>query len=620
MDIEQKARQLIDQAKECINKQDYNEAKKYLEQCLEQHKVAEAYHDLGVIYYMEGSLELAVSNLQLSVQTEPDYHVGYINLARIFFENGEKNKALEYCILATQAAPEEASYKDELVKIFRNQNFIMFHPEFKRVILDCLQTVNIDHDGLAVSWLSILKHDPAIGPLFSLGRKKNYKSFKKSFLKQKDYSGFKDPYFSLGLKRFMVPNLTFEKFITFVRRFLLELVLDGNSDLIKDDTFQDFTRALAEYCLSTHYVLGISDDEKQNVLDLHGQVSSWDDGLENPFAVFVLACYQPIFKLPNIEIVRGSISDDDFTKVHIDNPLQQESIKETISSLTGIKDGVSSEVREQYEEFPYPYWKSLTRINTFQEILDGWGAKRDNILVAGCGTGKEVLDMAAALPESNILAIDLSLSSLSYAIRNARELNIENVTFKHADILELENIDMEFDIITSMGVLHHLKDPMAGWRILEKKLKPGGYMAVALYSEIARRSIVNVRDLIAKKKYGSSAEEIRRFRADCPKVLKKNDFTYITEKLRDFYSLAECRDLLFHVQENRFTIPQINECLDDLKLEFIRFIVSPECENSYSSLFPNDSDKKDLNNWDNFEKKNPDAFKSMYTFWCHKSE
>ena len=39
----------------------------------------------------------------------------------------------------------------------------------------------------------------------------------------------------------------------------------------------------------------------------------------------------------------------------------------------------------------------------------------------------------------------------------------------------------------------------------------------------------------------------------------------------DFYSLSELRDLLFHVQEHRFTIPLIKDHLNKLGLKFCGF-------------------------------------------------
>ena len=53
-----------------------------------------------------------------------------------------------------------------------------------------------------------------------------------------------------------------------------------------------------------------------------------------------------------------------------------------------------------------------------------------------------------------------------------------------ADILHLHQIGKKFDIIESAGVLHHMNEPMAGWRVLTDLLKSGGLMKVGLYSEL----------------------------------------------------------------------------------------------------------------------------------------
>ena len=35
-----------------------------------------------------------------------------------------------------------------------------------------------------------------------------------------------------------------------------------------------------------------------------------------------------------------------------------------------------------------------------------------------------------------------------------------------ADILDLHKLNKQFDIIESVGVLHHMNDPLLGWKIL----------------------------------------------------------------------------------------------------------------------------------------------------------
>ena len=85
----------------------------------------------------------------------------------------------------------------------------------------------------------------------------------------------------------------------------------------------------------------------------------------------------------------------------------------------------------------------------------------------------------------------------------------------------------------------------------------------------------------------------------------------------DFYNLSTLRDLLFHVQEHRFTIPQIKEHLNDLGLHFCGFEadwVVKEYKNSNTCS----EDPYDLDKWQAYEEANPRTFLGMYQFWCQK--
>ena len=55
--------------------------------------------------------------------------------------------------------------------------------------------------------------------------------------------------------------------------------------------------------------------------------------------------------------------------------------------------------------------------------------------------------------------------------RMSTEFNFTNTHYLQADILHLHQIDKKFDIIESSGVLHHMNNPMAGWKVLDL-LKP----------------------------------------------------------------------------------------------------------------------------------------------------
>ena len=126
--------------------------------------------------------------------------------------------------------------------------------------------------------------------------------------------------------------------------------------------------------------------------------------------------------------------------------------------------------------------------------------------------GQHSIGTATSFKSSKVLAIDLSLSSLAYAKRKTDELGIENIKYMQADILDLNNLNKKFDIIESAGVLHHMDNPMAGWRVLTDCLKPKGLMKIGLYSELARQHIVKMRQEISEAGIGLSHSAMRSFR------------------------------------------------------------------------------------------------------------
>jgi len=184
-----------------------------------------------------------------------------------------------------------------------------------------------------------------------------------------------------------------------------------------------------------------------------------------------------------------------------------------------------------------------------------------------------------------------------------------------ADILDLGNLDKKFDIIESAGVLHHMGDPLAGWRVLTDCLESGGLMKIGLYSELARQHIVSMREEIHQSGTGSSDNAMKLFRSDVINSDKVHHEQILTSN--DFYSLSTLRDLLFHAQEHRFTIPQIKDCLSQLGLNFCGF-ESDKIVSDFKLTNTSADDPYDLDKWGLYEKDNPRSFAGMYQFWCQK--
>jgi len=278
-------------------------------------------------------------------------------------------------------------------------------------------------------------------------------------------------------------------------------------------------------------------------------------------------------------------------------------------------------VQALYEKHPYPRWASSNMHAPDSPAMgrDSSGGSNE-ILVAGCGTGRQLFATVAENPDARITAIDISRTSLAYARRKASDAGMaDRIRFLHADILSMAGWPEQFDIVESLGVLHHMADPFAAWQVLTDRLKPGGRFKVALYSEIARSYFVQVQQMVQDQGIPPTAEGIRALRAA---ILARPQHDALRQNLvsaGDFYTVSAIRDLVFHVQEHRYTLPQIDGMLGRLGLEFECFLFSDsEVPGRYDAMLPDDPQRTNLANWHQYEQGNPETFLGTYMFWCRK--
>jgi 2-polyprenyl-3-methyl-5-hydroxy-6-metoxy-1,4-benzoquinol methylase len=314
----------------------------------------------------------------------------------------------------------------------------------------------------------------------------------------------------------------------------------------------------------------------------------------------------------------------------IAEPGEEAKLRNAMSALTPIDDATSRQVRAHYEESPYPHWIKPVRHGAsttldafvrarfpsapFREL--GRGADLD-ILIAGCGTGRQSVETAQRFAGARILAVDLSLASLAFAQRQSRATGLSAIQYAQADIMALPTIGRSFDLIESTGVLHHLGDPWEGWRRLLAMLRPNGVMHLGFYSEIARQDIAAVRRLIAKRGLGDSAGEISAFRQELISAKEGSEQRSVTS-YPSFFSTSECRDLLFHRMEHCLTLPAIKAFLEANGLQFLGMQTDEQMMSRFRHRFPRDPAGLDLDHWHDFEQRHPTAFAGMYEFWIQK--
>ena len=431
-------------------------------------------------------------------------------------------------------------------------------------------------------------------------------------------------------------DIELERFLTAARQTMLETASTGvDSQQVGEDTLRFFC-ALAQQCFINEYIFACTDDENEQAGCLRALlVDALTSGAPIPTLwLAAVAAFFPLASLPAANLLverRWPAPVAQLVACHVREGQEEQQLQASVPRLTTITDGVSLAVKQQYEENPYPRWMKVSPVGKSTTIeaylrqqfplVDLPNVAKTNgaeILIAGCGTGRHSIETARRFTGARVLAIDLSLTSLCYAKRKTRDLGLSNIEYAQADILQLQSIGRTFDVIEASGVLHHLADPMAGWRVLLSILRPGGFMRLGLYSKLARQDLVAARTFIAQRGYGPSAAEIRRFREELTSFGDDTPLAKATE-WGDFFSTSACRDLLFHVQEHQFTLPEIDSFLRQNRLEFLGFDLPGGALQNFRRRFPNDRTMTNLALWHTFETENPSTFAGMYQFWMRKA-
>ncbi len=594
--------------------------------------LVQARNNIAAVLRNQGRLKEAEVILRQITQSHPGYVTALDSLASLLSMQGDGEAATVF-ICQSLKLQQTHNAQRIFVDIIRNGRGIADSDAIQSLMVRALTEPWGRPGDLAPAGVELLKLDAYIGPCVAravsawpelLSARELYESDGPAAL-------LDNPVLGALLTSSENPDVGMERLLTAARHLLLEAARDAVGD---EHEALSFYSALARQCFINEYVFAQSEEEGRQVDDLCARLTGRiESGVAVPVLwVTAIAAYRALGSVPLSERLLDRQWPEPVAALlaqQIAQPQAEALLRAEIPRLTDIADGVSRDVRELYEENPYPRWVRTAR----GEGLNGIGAylyrkfplarfQRQagtsvDILVAGCGTGQHAIEVAGRFRGAQVLAIDLSLSSLAYARRKSRELGLTNIEYAQADILELGGLGRTFDLIESAGVLHHMADPFAACGTLLSLLRPGGFMMVGLYSEVARRDILRARRFIAARKFEPVPEQIRQCRQEIMALPEAEGLASLL-KQSDFFSISTCRDLLFHVQEHYVTLAGIDDYLRKEGLTLLGFEINPSVLHAYRQRFPNDPAATDLGQWQTFENENPDTFSSMYQFWIQK--
>ena len=536
--------------------------------------------------------------------------------------------ALQHRFAAFRAAPNQRSYRQALAAALIPLRLEQAAPAVEDALIRLLQADDVDTQGLAGVLASLIEASPRFTALVATDGRNSGQS--EELLSQvKDL--FAWPLLQHALAHSILCDREVERVLTACRRVLL---LQAPAEA---DDVERFAPLVLQAALS-EYLWAESESESEALAALSARLEDGTDVRGLRATALLLCGYRPPEEAALKVLFRDRAGLGPFGRLLyrrlVAEPAEERRFAEAMPVFALSEDGVSHAVQAQYESNPYPRWTGVQRqaprplaavVRSFCPELSESAlpqSAKPPILVAGCGTGAHAIKVASRYAGGRVTAVDLSRRALAYAEMKAAALKLGNIRFLQADILALEGWDRSFDLIECSGVLHHLAEPLQGWRILTELLGERGVMRIGLYSALGRRHILAMQALARREGTTPDLTSIRRLRQLIEDEAAAGDESAAAVlREADFYSASGLRDLLLHVQEQQFSVEKLRAALDSLGLEFLAFEhpfaeVSQAFERRYGSA----ANKRDLAAWGVLEQARPDSFRGMYQFWCRKKE
>ncbi len=584
---------------------------------------------LGMNALQAGDFQMAATAFGEAVKADKRHPGLRYNLAVALEGSGDIDAAAQHLTEALRLKPqmEEAARRlDGLLRTYE---------------IDEPQTLNAFGLKAALAFKS-LNHQPladmafdhlaASPPLIEMLALAEASEAAERLLLKRTHDGLKSDLLLAALQAGTNSNVGMERLLTALRRLLL---LQLTEERFRDRAAFAFLLALATQCLNNEHVWAETAEEREALDALtvdHDALVSGDPDAARRLTLRLL--YEPVSAGPAAALAAADCTRirpkglGELLEARLRDREEERALAADIPQLGTIDDETSLKVAGQYEASPYPRWTSMhvpqsgslrrALVRYFSEdrleVMD----KPFKVLIAGSGTGSQAVLAAHAYGEkADVLGIDLSRASLAYGQRMAKKFDAKNLKFMQADILDLPDLDQTFDVIECVGVLHHMADPIAGWRVLVDRLKPGGLMLIALYSATSRSNIRALRQDPAYPGAGCSNADARAFRQT---LMSRPAGEPGTELLTsgDFYTLSEFRDLALHESEQQFTLEQIKEFLDGNGLTFCGFTLPPQVFEHVQVHHKSEVWPGSLERWASVEADHPNMFDGMYQFWCEK--
>jgi SAM-dependent methyltransferase len=232
---------------------------------------------------------------------------------------------------------------------------------------------------------------------------------------------------------------------------------------------------------------------------------------------------------------------------------------------------LSDVVSNQYEQWMYPHpiidlhdwittnWQWFDPSHSHRMFWPNIDSRPDiNILVAGCGTNQAAV-LAFTNPDAKIVAIDVSQSAINHHIYLKNKYSINNLELHLLPIEEVHSLGLDFDLIISTGVLHHMADPKTGMKALASCLRPDGVVAIMLYAKYGRVGVEMLQGVFRDLGLEQNDQSVMMVKDTLTTLSKDHPIRSYISIAHDLEFDAGIVDTFLHGRERSYTI---DDCLD----------------------------------------------------------
>jgi SAM-dependent methyltransferase len=229
-------------------------------------------------------------------------------------------------------------------------------------------------------------------------------------------------------------------------------------------------------------------------------------------------------------------------------------------------------VTRQYERWRYPRpiedlegwvannWEWFDPLHAHRTLWPDREYKPDvDILIAGCGTNQASI-FAYTNPAAKVVAIDISQPSLDHQQYLKDKHGLWNLELNLLPIEEVSTLGLDFDLIVSTGVLHHMADPLTGMKALGGCLRQDGAMALMLYARYGRLGVEMLESVFRAMELRQDDASVQVVKETLAVLAPEHPVQSYLRIARDLQSSdAGLVDTFLHGRQRSYTI---EECID----------------------------------------------------------